>query len=278
MPWVRAVLPSAHLRADLPFRDEAPAPRLQVKKVYQTACRKNCPLYGHSESGAKKYQANADSLSAAVNKAYWDPARGGVLDTLQTHQVMPLASGVVPVTEQATSMASLEHAIKVLQNGHLDTGLTGTYFMTKLLTESGRNDLIFTYVNQTTFPSYGYFLAQGYTTWPESWNLKPGVSKMHGCYNAIGLWFIEGIVGIAVDTSNERFPLTIRAVTSARASRSRACRRLTASNTWCSLCSPANTPSPPHGDTAARLLPPRRGALPPPTSPPLASALPASGG
>ena len=37
---------------------------------------------------------------------------------------------------------------------HLDTGLTGTYFMTKVLMESGRNDLVFAYANQTTFPSY----------------------------------------------------------------------------------------------------------------------------
>ena len=25
---------------------------------------------------------------------------------------------------------------------------------------------------------------------------KRGVSKMHGCYNAIGLWFVEGVVRI----------------------------------------------------------------------------------
>ena len=68
-------------------------------------------------------------------------------------------------------------------------GLTGTYFMTKLLMESGRNDLIFTYANQTTFPSYGYFLQKGYTTWPEQWNVASGDSLMHGCYNGIGLWF-----------------------------------------------------------------------------------------
>lgn len=66
--------------------------------------------------------------------------------------------------------------------------------MTKLLMESGRNDLIFTYANQTTFPSYGYFLQLGYTTWPEQWNVVPGNSLMHGCFNAIGLWFVEGVL------------------------------------------------------------------------------------
>lgn len=72
----------------------------------------------------------------------------------------------------------------VLQNGHLDTGLTGTYFMMKHLTQEGRNDLVFTMANQTTYPGYGYFLEQGYTTWPERWEAvgsgKP-FSKIHGC-------------------------------------------------------------------------------------------------
>ena len=70
-----------------------------------------------------------------------------------------------------------------------------------------------------TYPGYGYFLSQGYTTWPENWNTTvihshrgPVIpnSKMHGCYNGIGLWFVEGIAGIRVHAS-ESPPLTISA-------------------------------------------------------------------
>ena len=133
---------------------------------------------------------------------------------------MPLASGVVDPALVAKSMGNLEHAIMVdtgttTPAGHLDTGLTGTYMMTKLLTDSGRNDLIFNFANKTTFPSYGHFLAQGYTTWPEDWNVtRPpghGVSKMHGCYNSIGLWFVQGLAGIVVDASDPEFPIQVRA-------------------------------------------------------------------
>jgi hypothetical protein len=40
---------------------------------------------------------------------------------------------------------------------------------------------------------------------PESWDVSQatGLSKMHGCYNAIGLWFLTGIAGIVVDASDE---------------------------------------------------------------------------
>ena len=75
---------------------------------------------------------------------------------LQTHAVMPLATGVVPSNVVPRTLANLEHQIKEVDGGHLDTGLTGTYFMTKMLMEAGRNDLIFTWANKTDYPSYGY--------------------------------------------------------------------------------------------------------------------------
>ena len=54
---------------------------------------------------------------------------------------MPLAADVVPEASEAAAVANLEQSIRVLQNGHLDTGLTGTYFMTKLLSESSESKI-----------------------------------------------------------------------------------------------------------------------------------------
>lgn len=34
---------------------------------------------------------------------------------------------------------------------------------------------------------------------------------MHGCYNAIGLWFIQGVAGIVVDASDPDYPIQVRA-------------------------------------------------------------------
>ena len=61
-------------------------------------------------------------------------------------------------------------------------------------------------------------LPKGYTSWPEDWNTSQEtngfLSKMHGCYNGIGLWFIEGLAGIAVDASADP-PLSFRAAVEA---------------------------------------------------------------
>jgi len=167
-------------------------------------------ILGHADD-ARQYHAMADKLASAVNARFSNSETGVYLDHLQTHSVMPLASGVVPSNLAGKTLGNLAHAITITDKGHLDTGLTGTYFMTKFLMESGRNDLIFTFANQTDFPGYGYFISQGFTTWPEEWDTsKKGLSKMHGCFNGIGVWFVEGVAGIRVHASEDP-PLTFRA-------------------------------------------------------------------
>ena len=162
-------------------------------------------------AASTKYDADAVHLAAAVNKAFGNASTGVYVDTLQTHAVMPLMSpGLVPKAVASKTWDNLANQILNVNSGHLDTGLTGTYVLVKVLMEAGRNDLIFAFANKTDFPSYGYFLELGYTTWPEQWDVSSGNSLMHGCYNAIGLWFIEGVAGIRVHAS-EYPPLTIRA-------------------------------------------------------------------
>ena len=45
----------------------------------------------------------------------------------QTHLVMPLAAGVVQGPAAVPTLRALELAVRA--KGHIDTGLTGTYFM-----------------------------------------------------------------------------------------------------------------------------------------------------
>ncbi len=153
-------------------------------------------VLGQSDD-ARTYLRRAEALRAAINRRFLDRAKGAYLDTKQTHLVMPLIAGAVPGDAMALIGKSLEHEILVAENGHLDTGLHGTYFLTKYLTEQNRSDLLFTIASQTTYPSYGDLLDKGYTTWPEQW--EPCDSIIHGCMNGIGGWFQRGLAGIRPD-------------------------------------------------------------------------------
>lgn len=111
---------------------------------------------------------------------------------------MPLIAGVVPAALQAGVLASLITEIQVGQAGHLDTGLSGTYFMAKLLTDPAvrRVDLLQSMATADGMPSYAALLAAGFTTWPETWSTTDDQSKLHGCYNGFGLMFPEGALGV----------------------------------------------------------------------------------
>ena len=96
--------------------------------------------------------------------------------------------------ERDRVMKSLEHEIKISDNGHLNTGMLGTYFMLQYLTESGRSDLVYLMMKQKTFPGWGYMISQGATTCWEQWN---GYwSNIHSCFTSGGGWFYNGVAGI----------------------------------------------------------------------------------
>ena len=83
---------------------------------------------------------------------------------------------------------------------------------------------------------------------------------MHGGYNSIGLWFLQGVAGITVDATNSQYPLTVRAgvdsgdITSATGSRFALHGMATSS--WSSKASPSafvhNITLP--GNTAAKVM------------------------
>ena len=89
-------------------------------------------------------------------------------------------------------METLENTIRVQNDGHLDTGMHGTYFVIKYLMEADRNDLVFEMTNKTDYPGWGYMLANGATTSWEGWT---GQSHIHDTLISIGAWFIAGCGG-----------------------------------------------------------------------------------
>jgi len=151
----------------------------------------------------KKYDALAERLKTAINERFYDPEKGCYLDDLEDSEIMPLISGAVPKKRFPEIISLFEHELIDVKDKHLDTGLHGTYFMTKYLTEHGYNNLVYDYASQTTYPSYGYLIKQGYTTWPEEW--QGADSRMHGCYNGIGAWFQKGLAGIRPDPDHPGF-------------------------------------------------------------------------
>lgn len=152
------------------------------------------------EKKAEYFRKKAHAVSIAVNNTFYDSVNYSYIDTKQTHLVMPLVAGIVPLKDIPLVEKKLKEEILLNQDGHFDTGIHGTYFLTKYLTQKGFHDLLYKLTNQVTYPSYGEIISRGEITWPEHWHKVN--SRVHGCLNGIGGWFQRGLLGIQVDSES----------------------------------------------------------------------------
>jgi alpha-L-rhamnosidase len=131
----------------------------------------------------------------ATHKISYDPETGKYLKGYQVDQAFALLSGVTPASEKEKAAAQLVNNV-LYDFPYYDTGSSGQALYTRYFTESGeRMDLIYELLRDKHHPSYGYFLEQGKTVWPERWSAI-GNSQIHTCYTGIGGYFVKGFGGI----------------------------------------------------------------------------------
>jgi alpha-L-rhamnosidase len=142
-------------------------------------------------------------IRPAIHAAFFDVANNRYVIDEQAYYLMPLMTGITPEADRTAVFKNLERNIVEKNGGHFDTGMLGTYFLMEYLRESGRNDLVYTMFNQTTFPSWGYFLEKGATTCWEQWNGY--ASHIHSCFTSANNWLYQGPGGIMPDPTAPGF-------------------------------------------------------------------------
>jgi len=90
--------------------------------------------------------------------------------------------------------------IEIEQKNHLTTGIYGTKFMLDMLSKYGRAETANKIVSQTTFPRWGYMLANGATTLWEHWEFSDNTySHNHPMFGSVSEWFYKWVAGIQAD-------------------------------------------------------------------------------
>ena len=164
--------------------------------------RNRRPALGRQDE-ARRCRAKLDQIRPLIHRAFYDPSKQTYVLDEQSYQCLPLFAGVVPPAERDAVLRKLENGILLRRGGHLDTGMLGTYFLIQYLPTVQRDDLLFTIVNQKTYPGWGYMLEQGATTMWEQWN---GYwSQIHSCFTSIAGWFHNGLAGIQPDPAAPGF-------------------------------------------------------------------------
>ena len=148
---------------------------------------------------AEKYERLAENIKNAFNTKWLDKKTGVYAGGAQSANAFPLALDIVPEASLAGVLKNLVYSITKKYNGHLHTGNSGTTCMIDTLPRHGYGDLLYSVVNQTTYPGWGFMVAQGATTIWESWSLVAGCGNSESMimWATIDEFFYHDLAGIS---------------------------------------------------------------------------------
>ena len=157
----------------------------------------------HRDDDAQKYQNLYEHIAAAFRVAYIKDD-GTVSGNTQTAYLATLYTGVAPEHTGAEMVKRIVSDIAAHGN-HLTTGFLGTPFLLPVLDQFNRSDVAFQLLLSDTYPSWGYMVKKGATTWWERWNGDTGDPGMnsynHYAFGSVMAWVYRRAAGIDTDGS-----------------------------------------------------------------------------
>jgi alpha-L-rhamnosidase len=152
----------------------------------------------------KEYAVLSDSIRAAFQKTFYNGEKKYYSNNTVTANLLPLYFGICPDSIKEKVFENIYHKIHVESKDHTTTGLIGTQYLFRGLTDYNNTNLAFTLASNTTYPSYGYMVANGATTIWELWNGNTADPNMNSQNHVMMLgdlitWFYENLAGIRTD-------------------------------------------------------------------------------
>ena len=159
------------------------------------------------EADAKRYDDVVQNIRTAFQKAYIKED-GTVGTGTQTSYVVALYTKMAPAVLEPMLTDKLVKDIEA-RNWHLSTGFLGTPFLLFALADHGRSDVAYRLLLNDTYPSWGYMLSKGATTWWERWNGDTGDPAMnsynHYAFGSVIAWVYRYAAGIDTTVSSPGF-------------------------------------------------------------------------
>jgi alpha-L-rhamnosidase len=157
----------------------------------------------HRSDDVQKYQDLYQHIAAAYRAAYIQDD-GTVSGNTQTAYLATLFTGIA---REATREAMVQRIVNDIaaHGDHLTTGFLGTPFLLPVLDQFNRSDVAFKLLLSDTYPSWGYMVKKGATTWWERWNGDTGDPSMnsynHYAFGSVMAWVYRRAAGIDTDGS-----------------------------------------------------------------------------
>ncbi|GLB49608.1 alpha-L-rhamnosidase [Neptunitalea lumnitzerae] len=149
-------------------------------------------------------------IKIAFHKKFFNESSKTYSNNTVTSNILPLAFEMVPSEDEQQVFTNMANQIEQKYNSHISTGVIGTQFLMRTLSEFGRPDLAFTLASNKTYPSWGYMAENGATTIWELWNGNTANPKMNSQNHVMLLgdlliWYFENVAGIKSSTIQPGF-------------------------------------------------------------------------
>ncbi len=147
------------------------------------------------------YDDLATRIKKAFNAKFLNTEKNYYANNTVTANVLPLAFGMVPENLIDKVFQNMVHEVEVTKQGHISTGVIGTQFLMRTLTNFGRGDLAYKLASNKTYPSWGFMVENGATTIWELWNGNTADPSMNSQNHVMLLgdlliWYYENMAGI----------------------------------------------------------------------------------
>lgn len=153
------------------------------------------------------YRELASKTGKAFNNTYWNEQTGGYSSNNQASNSFALYMGLVEEHNVPRVVSNLVEDVRK-HDYHLTTGNLCTKYLIEVLTDYGYPEVAYKIVSQTTYPSWGYMLANGATTLWERWEYATGDdmnSHNHPMMGSVDSWFYKYVLGIKPDINYPAF-------------------------------------------------------------------------
>lgn len=162
------------------------------------------------DQDAADFAKRAETIRQAFNKKFFDESKGQYSNNTITANLLPLVHGIVPEGSRDKLVKSIADKILVENKGHIGTGVIGTQWLMRGLSEYGRADIAFRLATNRDYPSWGYMIDNGATTIWELWNGNTANPTMNSANHVMLLgdliiWYYENVAGIKSDPAAPAF-------------------------------------------------------------------------
>ena len=160
-------------------------------------------MTGHPDD-VQHYAAWHQNLNASIHRHFYHPETHTYANGTPLDQCYALLMGIPPDSITAAAVKTkLINDCHYKYHDHIAAGLMGVPVFTEWCIHERQTDLMATILRQPDYPGYLYMIENGATTTWESWDCgRPGKedrSRVHNCYNGIGIWFYQALAGIRSD-------------------------------------------------------------------------------